>query len=476
MSQSTETGAPHHVDVPTSSISSARLEKVPHAAPAARGPWRIVKKFLPLLVLVAAAGGVYGISQIPDRPSDVKQIPPAPANVDVATVRTIVPGSPGAAELRDVYEQSGTVSPNAVVSIAAEVSGVVKTLHKKKGDVVRAGEPLATLDTEFIDAEIQALEASIQSLEANLKAQEATIRGLEAKVGFDRLDLERVKELHSKNAARIFEVNTAETALEGSEASVDAAKAGLEAGKASLDTARANRVALQARLARAVIKAPVDGIVDGPLKMGEPGVGRDIQVGDLLSPGTPLCSIVDVSTMKVAVDIPEQDVPAYTVGQTHEIELGTFGSIEPRRLQATITYISRIADGSAHTTRMELSIPNDDDSLHSGQMATVRLTRRVLDQLIRIPLDAVIPMENGKAVYVAEGARRTADGHMLATARERAVVLGMFSGQKDIQILSGLSDGDVLILPQGNRYVSDGQDIRIIRWEDAQSKPIANSQ
>jgi len=433
----------------------------------------MVRKLLPLLILCAAAGGVYGISLIPDRDSDMKLIPLPPVNVEVSAIRTILPGGPDAGELRDVYEQSGTVTPNAMVSIAAEVSGTVVTLPKKKGDTVKAGEPLATLDTEFIDAEILALEADIRALEAGIKVQEAAIggyeanvRGLEAKVAFDRLDLERVKELHSKNAARIFEVNASETALEASEAAVqggkaalEGGKAGLEASKAAVDKANAGLIALRARLARAVIKAPVDGIVDGPLS--EAGVGRDIVVGDLLSPGMSLCTIVDLSTVKVAIDIPEQDVPAYAVGQKHEVLINTFGSPQPRRIEATITYISRIADSNAHTTRMELSIPNTDSDLYSGQMVTVRLTRRVLDQLIRIPLDAVIPMESAKAVFVAEGVRKNADGHLIATARQRVVTLGMFSGQKDVQVLSGLSDGDMLILPQGNRYVSDGQEIRI---------------
>jgi len=446
---------------PRAPVPPVRSEVTGKAASPKREAGGIVKKILPLIILAVAAGGVYGLSHLPSRAHDVERVPPPPVNVEVMTIHTILPGGENAGQLRDVYEQSGTVSPRAVVSVSAEVSGAVREVHKRKGDVVTAGEPLAALDTELIDAEIQAIQANVKLLEANIKGQEANIRGLAAKAAYDRVDLERVRELHSANAARIFELNVAETTLEGSEAAVDGAKAGLEAAKASAEAARASLLAAEARRARAAIKAPVDGVLDGPLKGGDGGVGRDIEVGDFLSPGQALCSVVDVSTVKVAVDIPEQDVPAYAVGQTHEIEVGTFGFDPTRRVEATITYVSRIADSSAHTTRMELSIPNSDGRLHSGQMVTVRLTRRVLEEMIRIPLDAVIPLENGKAVYVAEDVRRDASGHTVATARWRLVTLGMFSGQKDIQILSGLSEGDVLILPQGNRYVSDGQGVRI---------------
>jgi len=393
-----------------------------------------VRKLIPAAIMVLAVVGVFGLTQIPSQSKDMQLAPTPPVNVELTALRTIRPGSPDATELRDVYEQSGVVMPNHVVSIAAEVAGAVQTLSKTKGDIVKAGDVLATLDTELIDAEIKALEA--------------TVKGLEAKVKFDQNELKRIKALGQASAATNIEVDTAQASLDASAAQRDAAKA--------------NLVASQARLKRARIVAPITGTVDAPLALAALAMGRSVEVGDYLQSGACLCTIVDISTAKVALDVPEQDLPCYKVGQQHEVAVRAGNGTEARTIPATISYISKLSDPSAHTTRIELSIPNKEGLLYSGQMVDVRLTRRVLDNLIRVPLDAIIPLEGGKAVYVAEGFHKNAQGQVLAVARQKNVTLGIVRGSKDIQVISGLSDGQKLILPQGNRYVSDGQTVRVV--------------
>jgi multidrug efflux pump subunit AcrA (membrane-fusion protein) len=70
-----------------------------------------------------------------------------------------------------------------------------------------------------------------------------------------------------------------------------------------------------------------------------------------------------------------------------------------------ITYISELADSQTLTTRVELTIDNSEQAVRSGQIVRVRLTRRVLREVIMIPLEAVIPTEQGRFVYLAEGGR-----------------------------------------------------------------------
>ena len=91
--------------------------------------------------------------------------------------------------------------------------------------------------------------------------------------------------------------------------------------------------------------------------------------------------------------------------------------------------------------------------IRSGQIVRVRLTRRVLKNIIMVPLLAVIPMEDAKAVYVVEAGK----------AERREVKLGFLKG-RSVLIRDGLRSGDQLIIA-GHRYVGPGQPVRVTSEE-----------
>ncbi len=92
---------------------------------------------------------------------------------------------------------------------------------------------------------------------------------------------------------------------------------------------------------------------------------------------------------------------------------------------------------------------NRDHALRSGQIVRVRLTRRMLQDVIMIPLAAVIPLEEGRVVYLEREGQ----------AERRAIELGFIKG-RNVQVLSGLAAGEQLIVA-GHRYVGPGQAVRV---------------
>ena len=132
-----------------------------------------------------------------------------------------------------------------------------------------------------------------------------------------------------------------------------------------------------------------------------------------------------------------------------------------RQAGGQITFISELADERSRTTRVEVSVENPERLLRSGQIVRARLTRRTLKDVVMIPLASVIPLEDGKVVYLVEGDE----------ARRRRIELDMdFIKGTDIRVLSGLDGGEKLIVA-GHRYVGDGQKV-IVR--DSQSTDPAN--
>ena len=94
---------------------------------------------------------------------------------------------------------------------------------------------------------------------------------------------------------------------------------------------------------------------------------------------------------------------------------------------------------------------NHEDRLRSGQIVRARLTRRVLHDVIMIPLDVIIPLEDGKAVYVVDDQQK---------AQHRRIELGLLKGRA-VQVTQGLSAGDRLIVA-GQRYVGSDQPVNIV--------------
>jgi membrane fusion protein (multidrug efflux system) len=119
-------------------------------------------------------------------------------------------------------------------------------------------------------------------------------------------------------------------------------------------------------------------------------------------------------------------------------------------LTGTTTFISQLADARTRCTRMEITVANQESLLRSGQIVHVRLTRQILKDAILIPLAAVIPMEDGKAVYVVEASK----------SQRKIVELGIIRGDR-VQIRSGLKPGERLIVA-GHRFVAPGQKVDIV--------------
>jgi membrane fusion protein (multidrug efflux system) len=137
------------------------------------------------------------------------------------------------------------------------------------------------------------------------------------------------------------------------------------------------------------------------------------------------------------------------------------GQEQERCLAGTISFISELADPQTRSTRMEVLLENKERLLRSGQIVRARLTRRILKDAILIPLLAVIPMEDGMAVYVVtspEGVPKTTQ------AERRQVELRTIKGDR-VQVTAGLQPGDKLIIA-GHRFVAPGQKVNIVSQTD----------
>lgn len=389
----------------------------------ARG-WR--GRVIPVVVVTAAVILVCVIALMPKKAETLPDNGIPPVNVVVRTVHPIP-------EFADTFTLSAIVEPDRIVHVAAEVAGRVERFGLRRqpvswrghdipaGKTIEEGEPIARNDP-IVYLNTDLLKARFDRAQAQFE--------------YDQTECRRITDLYERGVTSKTEFDDARTKRDVSKAILDEAARSLE---------------------RAEIVAPIGGILNR----------LPIEIGEYASPGQQVAEIVNIDRVKIIVEIPERDVHYLSVGDTAEIFVHT---LQETQFTGEISYISELADTATRTSRLEITVDNRDHTLRSGQIVRARLTRRVLNDVIMIPLGSVIPLERGRVVYVVN------DEH----AERREVELGLIEG-RSVRILSGLEPGDRLIVA-GHRYVGPGQPVAIVerqtehrRDAGATSSQVANT-
>jgi membrane fusion protein (multidrug efflux system) len=382
---------------------------------------------MPAVVLVTALALVGLIAFMPN------EAEPQPNN-GVPSVNVIVQTVHPIPELADTFTLSAVVEPDRVVHVAAEVAGRVERFGLRaqpvswRGRDIPAGKPIE-------EGEPIAEEDPIVYLNTDLL--KARFDRAQAQFEYDQTEYDRVADLYERGVT--------------SKTEFDDAAATRNVSKATLDEAARN-------LERAEIVAPIGGILNR----------LPVEIGEYASPGQEVAEIVSIDRAKVVVQVPERDIYFLGLGDSTDVFID---ALEETRLTGEISYISELADDLTRTTRVEITVDNRRHLLRSGQIVRARLTRRVLTDVIMIPLGSVIPLEQGRVVYVAN------DGH----AERREVELGLIEG-RSVRVLRGLEAGDRLIVA-GHRYVGPGQPVTVVEQEvtqrpdaeAAQQQPVADA-
>ncbi len=320
-------------------------------------------------VLVLLAGAFVVVVAVMPKPEKDKQQQDIPAvNVSVLHVEPI-------GNFRDAFTIPGSIEPNSVVRVSAEVPGRIEQITGVEGRAIKAGDKLAELNTDLLKAALDQAKASMD---------------------FDARELLRVKDLLSGGVA---------TSMEH-----DQARAKADASKATFDAARA-------QLDRAVIYAPTSGTLNKV----------PVEKGEYVTPGMVVAEIVETDPVLVVVEVPERDMRFIRLGQRETILADALGGKE---FAGRIHYISAVADAASRTTRVELVVPNGDGELKSGQIVTVHMERQTIADTIMVPLEAVISLEKGYRVYVVEnGLAQPRDVKLgVLKSRDVQVVSGLSAG------------------------------------------------
>jgi HlyD family secretion protein len=397
----------------------------------------------------------------------------------VVTVQT---GKAQRQDLAAVVTASGEIKPKTYVNIGANAFGKITHLYVREGDRVKKGQMLAQLENVQPEADVDATKASLEASRtdalaaaANLNTAKADSNRARADVEKSRLDWSRAEGLFKDQLISKADYETRKATWQMAEAVLAQAEARVEQAKAQLDSAQRHVTQTEATLTRAsdvlkktVYAAPYAGVITNlPVREDE-----TVVIGIQNAPGSTLMTLADMSVITAEVKVDETDIVNVQLGQPAEI---TIDAIPKKIFHAVVTEIGNNAIvrstgvATSQTTsssqeakdfKVVVTLSDPPEDLRPGLSTTAKITTARRSQVVTIPIQALTvrrqdeleaSAEKGSVQAAAppkDGARRGDVQGVFVIRNKTAAFVPVdtgISGTTDIEILSGLKEGDEVV-------------------------------
>ena len=466
---------------------------VADAAARARGAV-LLAMLLGVALLATACASQGAAAQAPAQTAE----PSAAVPVEVATAET------GA--ITQVLEYSGNLQPQRSVIVVPRVGGQIDSVQVKVGDRVKAGDPIAVIESDAYNLQLKQAQLGLEMARLNLaKAKQGTrpeqLRAARAAADIAHAALKDAKNpgestrtiaaanlAQAEAAVRLaqyqydkiswagqagmtaegLQLQQATTAYQQAKAAYDlqtnppdAALAALEGQvvQADLNLALAEKPVEQVdfdmadlgiRQAEAVVQQARLQVDYATIRAPFDGIVAELYIypGSMVGPTVPVASVIS-SELEAPVNVGEGQIGQLSPGQNAALAVRAFPG---QSFPALVTSVAPAADASTHTFVVKVTPADPKGQLRSGMYADVSILAQERPQALLAPRRAVTEVDGQQTVYVVVGGR----------AEPRAVTTGLApKGADSIEILSGVSAGEEVVVA-GQTNLTPGAPVKII--------------
>jgi membrane fusion protein (multidrug efflux system) len=392
---------------------------------------RRLQYFSALIFPLLAAGCSTTAETAPDRSKAVEPVAVATSPVESRSI--------------DRYLRvTGSIVADAQAEVSAETAGRVIETPVERGSRVGQGALLVRISPSETSAQLQEAEANAAQIEARLglvagqpfdRTRVPDVMNAKASLDLAEAEFKRMQSLVDQKVISQSEFDQRRTQLEAARQSYQVAQNAAEQSYRSLDAARARVVLARKAVSDTAVKAPIAGLV------GE----RLVSVGDYVTRGQRVATVVRVDPLRIVLTVPEQHVSLIKVGQQVRLTVDAYPGEE---FAATVRFISPALRTDQRALTVEAVATNPDGRLKPGLFATALVRQPDAEPALLVPGTAVETVAGTSRVYVVKENR----------VEERIVTLGEKVDSK-VEIRTGLSKGEpVASEPKGR--LADGQQVK----------------
>lgn len=310
--------------------------------------------------------------------------------------------------IENTLSLTGTVEALEEAIISPKVAGRVTRVVADNGDGVAVGQQLVLLDNEDYTNAVSITRTELKKAETSLNNT--------------RVNYERLSELYQAGAIPKKDFEDMEIALTMAEAEVDSATVGLDnAERALRDT---------------VVTSPISGVV----------ANRSVTTGQMVSPGIPLMSVLNISSVYIVVSIEQNQLSNIKPGLEARVAVDGSGD---QMFDGVVQIINPAANRAARVFETKIKVDNIDRLLKPGMFARVEINTGNSREVVVVPREALSGNKGMFFVFVAEGDK---------AVRQEVEIGQMIDGL--VEIKSGLEEGQQVLVTNVNK-LNDGDNIAI---------------
>ena len=246
------------------------------------------------------------------------------------------------------------------VDVKSETSAIVISEPLRKGQRVDVGQELCRLDVGARGAALAQAKAQLDEAKSRVPEGQARLDQSQAQLAEARINQNASAKLSEGGFASTTRVANAEANVATALAGVESARAGLRAAQAGIEAAAASVASAEKEMERLVITAPFAGLLESDTA----------ELGALLQPGALCATIIQLDPIKLVAFVPETEVTRVKVGALAQASLATGQS----GVTGVVTFLSRSADETTRTFRVEVEVENSDQSISDGQTAEILIS------------------------------------------------------------------------------------------------------
>lgn len=366
-----------------------------------------------------------------------KAAEPAPLVVEVAVVES--------RPIDRFINVTGSLTADEQAEVSAEAGGRVVATPVERGSRVAAGAVLVRISTSEAAAQLQEAEANAAQIEARLglkpgAAFDASIVpdviNAQANLEFAEAEFSRIRSLLEQKVVSQSEFDQRRAQVEAARQQFQMARNAAQQSFRSLQAARARITLARKAVSDTTVKAPFAGLV----------AERLVSVGDYVTRGTAVATVVKIDPMRVELTIPEQAVSQIQVGMPVRLSVDAYpGEV----FDAKVRFISPSVRADQRALTVEAIAPNASGRLKPGLFATAAIQRADAAPALLVPVSSIETISGTSRVYVVKDGR----------AEERIVTTGEKVGTR-LEITSGAVEGETVVKDPKGR-ITDGVSVTV---------------
>jgi len=303
--------------------------------------------------------------------------------------------NPKMQSLESGFQLNGTFQPAHVLNFLSEMPGRVISHKIKNGQRISKGDEICKLDDEQINIELDLANENLSKL---------------------KTDLAKLESMLQSNAATRQQI---------------------EEQKMGIKNAESRITSLKRQLRLSSIIAPISGIISKSF----------LEEGSYLSPGAPIAEIVDISKLKMQVNVLDRDVVKLSEGNTIQVTPDVFPDL---KLSGKIIFISPKGDASRNFM-IEIQVPNSGNKLKAGMTGVALFDFTAPKSSLTVPVKCIVGGLQDPKVFVAVNNKVSL----------RSIKTGYVQGDI-VEVLEGLSETDAVV-ETGQLNIVDGLKVQIIK-------------